>query len=77
VTRDIHVETAIQIYGQLEVVAVAFVLSVPLSPEVADGRTLEAGVHEESYAVGKQCCNDRPANVREPRRNRFGEDPEV
>lgn len=51
--KDVHVKTAVQIYGQLEIVAVAFVLSVPLSPEVADGRTLEAGIYKKSYTVGK------------------------
>ena len=58
-----HVKSTVQVYGQLEIVAVAFVLSVPLSPEIADGRTLEAGVYEKSYAVGKQCCDYSPADV--------------
>ena len=75
--RGIHVETAVQIYGQLEIVAVAFVLSVPLSPEVADRRTLEARIYEKSYAISKQCRDDSPADVRKLRRNRFREDAEV
>ena len=52
-------------------------LAVPLGPEIADGRTLEAGVYEKSNTVRKECCNDGPADVREPRGDRFGEDPEV
>jgi len=37
------VEAAVDVDGELEVVAVAFVLAVPLFPDVADGLALEAG----------------------------------
>lgn len=59
----LHVKSTIQVHGQLEVVAIAFVFSVPLSPEVADRRALKARINEEPYAVGKKCCNDDPADV--------------
>ena len=47
----------------MEIVAMAFMLSVPLSPEIADGRALEAGIYEKPNAVGKKCCDDSPADV--------------
>lgn len=52
-------------------------LSVPLSPEVADRRALKAGIYQKSDTVRKESCNHSPADVREPCRNRFGKYPEV
>ena len=49
--KYLHVETTVEVHGQLKVIAVAFVLSVPLSPEVADRRALKAGIYQKSNTV--------------------------
>lgn len=47
------VDTAVDIGGQSEIVAVAFVLAIPLVPEIADRSALEDKVNDEGQKVHK------------------------
>jgi hypothetical protein len=58
-----HVEAAVKIDGQLEVIAMALMFSIPLSPKIADRCALEATVCEETNTVGKQRGDYGPADI--------------
>lgn len=49
-----HVEAAVEIDSQLEVIAMALMLAIPLVPEIADRGALKAAVDDECGAVGDQ-----------------------